>query len=335
MARTVRTSIPIILGAMTIIIVVGAVVVYTTERSHNPEFRTLGDCFWFIIVTMSTVGYGDKVPVTAGGRAMASVAMVAGPVLLASSAASVGATFYDEWQKGVKGMSKISSKGHILICGWNVTAANVIAELRQSELFTKTPITVIDAEIDANPSKDSKTSFVHGVPSDVRTLEQANVGEAGYAIVVAKDNTPTADQQTVLTVLAIKHINPRLYICAEVNDVNNGGHLKRAGCDTVVNTRSLTGGILALSLENPATSDVIGELASFQGNEVYRLNLPREAEQHKFGELLNDFKKDYDAILIGIEREGKTILNPSADLELKSTDYLLALAEEYPHLIAQ
>jgi K+/H+ antiporter YhaU regulatory subunit KhtT len=48
--------------------------------------------------------------------------------------------------------------------------------------------------------------------------------------------------------------------------------------------------------------------------------------------MLNDLKKNHDAILIGIEREGKTILNPSADLELKNTDYLLVLAEEYPNL---
>jgi voltage-gated potassium channel len=107
---------------------------------------------------------------------------VAGPVLLASFAASVGATLYDEWQKGVKGMARITSKEHLLICGWNATAADVTAELRQSDTFKKTPITIIDAGIDANPTNDSRISFVHGVPSEVKVLEQANVRDAVYAM---------------------------------------------------------------------------------------------------------------------------------------------------------
>jgi len=330
LARTARTSAPIILGALAIVMSIGAVVIYSTEHGLNSDFRTWGDCFWWVMVTMSTVGYGDMVPITAGGRAMASIAMVAGPVLLTSFAASVGATFYDEWQKGVKGMAKITSKEHILICGWNATAADVVAELRQSEIFSKTPITVIDAGIDVNPTKDSRTSFVHGVPSEVKTLEQANVSEAGYAIVIARDKTPTADQQTVLAVLAIKNISPQVYICAEVNDVNNEGHLRRAGCDTIVNTGSLTSGLLALSLQNPAVGGVIRDLASFRGNEVYRVNVPQGAEQRRFGDMLSDYKKAHDAILIGIEREGKILLNPSADLELTNADYLLVLAQECP-----
>jgi voltage-gated potassium channel len=312
------------------VVSLGTVVIYLTEHGANPDFRTWGDCLWWTIVTMSTVGYGDKVPITFGGRLMASVVMVAGPVLLASFAASVGATFYDEWRKGVKGMAKITSREHIVICGWSATGADVIVELRQSDMFNKSPITVIDGGIDANPSNDSRTSFVHGFPSEVKTLEQANIREARYAIVVAKDKTPAADQQTVLTVLAIKNINPQVYICAELNDANNEGHLRRSGCDTIVNTSSLTSGLLALSLENPVVSGVIRELASFRGNEVYRVKVPDGVAGSRFGDILNDYKKGHDAILIGIEREGKPLLNPSADLELKTSDYLLALSEQCP-----
>jgi len=331
LARTARTSVPIILGALLVIMSLGAVVIYFAEHGLNRDFAGWGDCFWWVVVTMSTVGYGDKVPITAGGRIMASVAMVAGPVLLASFAASVGATFYDEWQKGVKGMARITSKEHILICGWSATAADVIAELRQSDTFKKAPITIIDGGIDANPTTDSRTSFVRGVSSDVKVLEQANVREAVYAVVIAKDRTPAADQQTVLTVLAIKNISPQVHICAELNDANNEGHLRRAGCDAIVNTGSLTSGLLALSLQNPAVSEVIKELASFHGNEVYRVKIPQRFEGHRFGDMLNDYKKGHDAILIGVEREGKALLNPSSDLELKTADYLLIVSEQCPH----
>lgn len=279
---------------------------------------------------MSTVGYGDKVPITFGGRVMASVIMVSGPVLLASFAASVGATFYDEWQKGVKGMAKIVSKGHIVICGWNASGSDLIGELRQSDMFNKTPITIIDAGMDANPTNDSRTSFVSGFPSEVRVLEQANISEASYAIVVARDKTPVADQQTVLTVLAIKDISSQVHICAELNNANNEGHLRRAGCNTIVNTSSLTSGLLALSLQNPIVNGVISELASFRGNEVYRVKISDGIEGSRFGDVLNNYKNGHDAIVIVIERKRKALLNPPADLALESSDYLLVLSEEYP-----
>lgn len=330
LARASKTSFPIILGALVAVIAVGAVIVYFAEHSVNDDFQSWGDSFWWTVVTISTVGYGDKVPVTAGGRVMAFVAMLAGPVLLASFAASLGATFYDEWQKGVKGMARVTSKGHILICGWNATASDVIAELRGSDIFRKARITIIDDGIDANPAKDPKASFVHGVPSEVKVLEQANVLEAGYAIVIAKDRTPAADQQTVLTVLAIKNLSPQVHICAELTDLNNEGHLRRAGCDTVVNTGHLTSGLLALSLQNPAVGEVVKELASFRGNEVYRVEAPQEVEGRSFGDVLNEYKKGHDAILIGIEREGKVLLNPPAGLELRTADSLLILSEHAP-----
>jgi Trk K+ transport system NAD-binding subunit len=130
--------------------------------------------------------------------------------------------------------------------------------------------------------------------------------------------------------LAFKNISPQVYICAELNDANNEGHLRRAGCDTIVNTGSLTSGLLALSLQNPAVSEVIKELASFHGNEVYRVKVPQGVEGCRFGDMLNDYKKGHDAILIGVEREGKALLNPPADLELKTTDYLFVLSEQCP-----
>ena len=330
LARATRTSIPIILGALVFVLAFGMVGAYLAEHRVNSDIDSFGDSLWWVLVTISTVGYGDKVPITWGGRTVAVVAMTAGPILLVSFVGMLGATFYDEWQKGAKGMSQIESKGHILMCGWNATASEVIAELRQSGVFNKTPVVIIDATIENRPSEDSSTLFVHGIPSDVKVLQQANTREAGHAIVMAKDRTPQADQQTVLTVLAIKDINPGVYVCAELNDANNEGHLRRAGCDSVVDTGCLTSGLLAMSLQNPVVGEVVKELASFQGSEVYPAKLPQDFEGRRFSDVLNGYKEKHDAIVIGVEREGKVILNPRADVKLCSADRLLILSEDAP-----
>ena len=330
--RTLRGSVPILLGAMVLVILVESVVVYFAERGINSDFQNWGDCLWWIVVTISTVGYGDKIPITLVGRSMAFIAMLVGPVVLVSFVGSLGTVFYDEWQKGAKGMSQITSKGHILICGWNAAAIDIISELRQSSNFKRTPITIVDDTIDTNPRKDSGISFVYGNPSDMKTLEQANTREASYAIILAKNQTGIADQQTVLTVLAIEAINPEIHTCAEVNDPANECHVRRAGCDVIVNTNMLTSKLLALSLENPAANRVITQLASFRGSEIYRVRIPQEAEGHRFDDTLSNYKKGCDVIIIGIERGNEILINPSGDVQLIRDDHLLVISEHAPIL---
>ncbi len=51
---------------------------YLFEHAHNAGFATISDSLWWAIVTITTVGYGDIVPQSAGGRIVAVLAMVFG-----------------------------------------------------------------------------------------------------------------------------------------------------------------------------------------------------------------------------------------------------------------
>ncbi|MBI5680136.1 MAG: ion transporter [Methanobacterium sp.] len=57
------------------VIIFGSAAVFYIERGVNPNLHTLGDGFWYIIQTITTVGYGDVVPVTSSGRLIGLVAM--------------------------------------------------------------------------------------------------------------------------------------------------------------------------------------------------------------------------------------------------------------------
>jgi len=48
------------------------------EGVHGSNIQTAGDAVWWTVVTMSTVGYGDRFPVTTEGRLVAAVLMVVG-----------------------------------------------------------------------------------------------------------------------------------------------------------------------------------------------------------------------------------------------------------------
>ena len=57
---------------------------YYAENDANKEkFRSIPDTFWYTVVTMTTVGYGDCVPVTVAGKFIGSVCAVSGVLTIA------------------------------------------------------------------------------------------------------------------------------------------------------------------------------------------------------------------------------------------------------------
>jgi len=58
--------------------IIAATVVATVERGPDATIRTFADALWWAVVTITTVGYGDMVPVTLAGRAVGIILMLGG-----------------------------------------------------------------------------------------------------------------------------------------------------------------------------------------------------------------------------------------------------------------
>jgi voltage-gated potassium channel Kch len=69
----------------------------TSTSQRVKSFLSIPDAFWWSIVTLMTVGYGDQVPVTPAGKAVAGVAMVVSFVILALPISVIGANFTQQW----------------------------------------------------------------------------------------------------------------------------------------------------------------------------------------------------------------------------------------------
>ena len=75
------------------VMVGGALVAYYAEHPVNPGFATFGDSLWWSMVTLTTVGYGDIVPVTLSGRMAAVAIMLTGVAVLGLLAGSLSSFF--------------------------------------------------------------------------------------------------------------------------------------------------------------------------------------------------------------------------------------------------
>jgi voltage-gated potassium channel len=118
-----------------LIIFVASVLIYVME-ALNPHSKvdTLFDALYWSIVTISTVGYGDVVPVTPEGRIVAMVVIISGIAVLAFATSIVVSAFTEKLDfirdiKLIQDIQKIK-KFH-LICGYGTVAQQTASKLRR------------------------------------------------------------------------------------------------------------------------------------------------------------------------------------------------------------
>ncbi len=114
LARVVSWDFLRAVGALAVLLLGVGVVVWLFERRRNPdEFqaettRGLWSSFWFAAVTMTTVGYGDKAPVSIGGRVVALVWMFASIIVISFFTASIAtALTVQSLAQGIEGPSDL------------------------------------------------------------------------------------------------------------------------------------------------------------------------------------------------------------------------------------
>jgi voltage-gated potassium channel len=135
-----------VLGAATGTLFLGAWLALLFEehsKSPNANIHTYPDALWWAIVTVTTVGYGDKYPVTEGGRIVATVLMLVGIGLIGVLTATVASVFIKEHTDANKIEMKKSheSIGHQL-----ARIGERLADVERRLGASDTDVAAIDAE---------------------------------------------------------------------------------------------------------------------------------------------------------------------------------------------
>jgi voltage-gated potassium channel len=82
-----------------VVVSIGALGIYGVEHGHNETIQSVGDAFWWAIVTATTVGYGDLSPKTSEGRFIAVVLMLVGIGFISILTATIASLFLDQGKR--------------------------------------------------------------------------------------------------------------------------------------------------------------------------------------------------------------------------------------------
>jgi voltage-gated potassium channel len=87
------TSLAAVAAISFCIMVFASIAVMNFEDLPESNIKDAGDAFWWAFVTMTTVGYGDKYPLTREGRIIACVLMIAGAGVFATLTGFIASMF--------------------------------------------------------------------------------------------------------------------------------------------------------------------------------------------------------------------------------------------------
>jgi voltage-gated potassium channel len=82
-----------------LMVTVSSITILQVESSSDSNIKSAGDAIWWSMVTLTTVGYGDKFPVTIGGRLIGIILMVGGVGLFGITSGFVASWFLSPMQK--------------------------------------------------------------------------------------------------------------------------------------------------------------------------------------------------------------------------------------------
>ncbi len=262
-------------------LVVLAVLVHWAEREglrDNADGHvSFIDVFYFTMISITTTGYGDIVPVSEKARLFDAVVVT--PIRLFVVLIFVGTAysfvFRRTWEKWLMAYIQRNLHGHIVLCGYGSSGTQAVEDLIARG--TKPSDIVV---IDRDPAAVERArligcSVMIGDATRDQILEDAKISHARVVIVSAG-----LDDTSILMTLTARRLAPDVPISVAVRNRDNEIPARQAGATTVINPAGFAGLLLANSAHGPKVVDYLTDLVSSQG----RVKLAeREIKPEEYG----------------------------------------------------
>ena len=282
------------------------------EHDINEGFRHVGDVIWWTVVTASTVGYGDKVPQTTGGRVIGILVIVVG-VCVASIVTGKIASWLVDWKikegSGLATQKKI--KKHLVICGWKNEMPGLLTDILKVNRGMGSEDIVLVGMVQPTAVENLRSipelkniRFVRGDYVDEAVLHRAHIKRAAKVLVLADSSIEAspreADSRTVMTVLTIKTISKDIYTCVELIDSKFERYLQSVHCDEIFPARHHNRILLANVSAASGVSHIVRDLLDMEHSRLVTKEVPARFVGGTFASLSEYLMNAEKSILIGI-----------------------------------
>lgn len=322
------------------ILFTGSSAIYIFETHDNPKINTLYDAMYWAIVTMGTVGYGDIVPVTTEGMAVAMVLILFGVATLAFLTSIIVSSFQEKIielkeSRVLADIEKIHD--YILICGYG-RVGEVVAKMLHDDGYK---IVIIDT--DANKIKLAQQRGLIGIMGDASKSKL--LGELGVEKRVSKIICVTnSDEMNVFITLTARSLSPHIEIIARVIKNSNKRKYFLAGADFAFSADETIGLMGTQYIDQPISYAVLDEMLTENTGILFESIKILEHSFYTNQSIETLDLNEKKLLLFGVVRKGeKEILslpsypigdktfyfNPPLDFVLENNDILIIMGKKH------
>jgi len=325
-----------LLGFIGYMLILQLIVIFESA-DKNANIKNLFDAFWYSLVTFSTVGYGDRFPVTVVGKVLAIMLLVASFGILGYLVGLVSNKISKYMENKRLGHLGTSFENHTILIGWDDFGKQVVEQIVLSHKQVAI-VTNDKNQIDLIYDLYSQSSVfvLFSDYTNYEALRKVNI-EQSTAVFIHFSN----DTDALVYLLNIKKIYPNQnYVVSLTNNKLKDTFIS-AGVTYCVSKDEIASKLVASYIFEPSVALMMEDIMSSSlRKHDYDVKQYRVTEKNPFCnndyfEAFVELKSTYNCVLLGFSRiiDGKQILtkNPSKGTIIQLHDNLVVMLNNDSH----
>ena len=308
-------------GVLSLIIAVFTVIFHVLMIHEGQEHSWISGFYW-TLVTMSTLGFGDITFHSDIGRFFSVVVILTGILfLLVLMPFTFIEFFYSPWMKAQQEMRAPREvpkgvSGHVILANFDPVAASFIKRLEKYRFRYYLAVKSLQQALEFH---DEGLSVVLADMNDAAAFQNLGIERAAMLVATSTDVVNTGIAFTA------REISQSLPIVATASSVDSIDVLSLAGCNHVIQLGELLGQSLARrTIATDAQAHVIGEVDGIQFAEATAAGTPLVGKTL----LQSKVREQTGVLVIGVWESGRFRLPRAEDIITERTVFLLAGTEE-------
>lgn len=300
------------------------------DNAHPDRPLRFSDVFYFTVVSLTTVGYGDIAPVTTEARLVNAILLT--PIRVFLWALFLGTAYelvLQRYREKVQ-MDKLRERlrDHVIVCGFGVKGRAIVAELLAHRQAPESIVVIEEDEAAAQDAASKGFVAIRGDASSEAILRAAAVEKAGHVLAA-----PDRDDTCVLICLTVRALCPNVRLVASAREEENVKLIYRAGADLVVAPSVSGGRLMAAAVRQTAVPEFLEDILTFgQGVDAQE----RRVRRGEAGKHVRDLPDLASALVLGVQRgEERCPFHRLSDFVLQEGDVIVYLTggacEDEPH----